>query len=94
MRPGLVLMGTQAIDDDCNQTGQMLRAALIGPGKGLSPGSDRGDEYSNREVMAAGETVEPSFGGVDQRLGLPSRATLRCEHHEGQSKRIEWPPRA
>ena len=26
--PGLVLMGKQAIDDDCNQTGQMLSAAL------------------------------------------------------------------
>src|SRR3954465_2908806 len=28
-RPGLVIMGKQAIDDDCNQTGQML-AALLG----------------------------------------------------------------
>src|ERR1700735_5404766 len=27
--PGLILMGKQAIDDDCNQTGQML-AALLG----------------------------------------------------------------
>src|SRR6202165_4482757 len=28
-KPGLVIMGKQAIDDDCNQTGQML-AALLG----------------------------------------------------------------
>ena len=28
-QPGLVIMGKQAIDDDCNQTGQML-AALLG----------------------------------------------------------------
>ncbi|MFG1230662.1 adenine nucleotide alpha hydrolase family protein, partial [Xanthobacter wiegelii] len=27
--PGLVILGKQAIDDDCNQTGQML-AALLG----------------------------------------------------------------
>ena len=31
--PGLVIMGKQAIDDDCNQTGQML-AALMGWGQG------------------------------------------------------------
>ena len=31
--PGLVIMGKQAIDDDCNQTGQML-AALLGWGQG------------------------------------------------------------
>jgi electron transfer flavoprotein beta subunit len=28
-QPGLVILGKQAIDDDCNQTGQML-AALLG----------------------------------------------------------------
>mgnify|MGYP003694681849 CR=1 FL=1 len=32
-KPGLVIMGKQAIDDDCNQTGQML-AALLGLGAG------------------------------------------------------------
>jgi len=32
-QPGLVIMGKQAIDDDCNQTGQML-AALTGWGQG------------------------------------------------------------
>src|ERR1700722_5005421 len=31
--PGLIIMGKQAIDDDCNQTGQML-AALLGWGQG------------------------------------------------------------
>ena len=29
--PGLVIMGKQAIDDDCNQTGQMLAALLSWP---------------------------------------------------------------
>src|SRR6201999_3589616 len=32
-KPGLVIMGKQAIDDDCNQTGQML-AALLGWSQG------------------------------------------------------------
>ncbi len=32
-QPGLVILGKQAIDDDCNQTGQML-AALLGWGQG------------------------------------------------------------
>src|SRR6202042_193809 len=32
-QPGLVILGKQAIDDDCNQTGQML-AALTGWGQG------------------------------------------------------------
>src|SRR5579875_2625298 len=32
-KPGLVILGKQAIDDDCNQTGQML-AALLGWGQG------------------------------------------------------------
>ena len=34
--PGLVILGKQAIDDDCNQTGQML-AALLGWGQGIWP---------------------------------------------------------
>jgi electron transfer flavoprotein beta subunit len=32
-QPGLIILGKQAIDDDCNQTGQML-AALLGWGQG------------------------------------------------------------
>ena len=36
VEPGLVILGKQAIDDDCNQTGQML-AALNGWGQGPSP---------------------------------------------------------
>jgi len=37
-KPGLVIMGKQAIDDDCNQTGQML-AALTGWPRAPSPQS-------------------------------------------------------
>jgi len=35
-QPGLVILGKQAIDDDCNQTGQML-AALLGWPQGTLP---------------------------------------------------------
>src|ERR1700739_3635467 len=33
--PGLIILGKQAIDDDCNQTGQMLAAALRWPQGGF-----------------------------------------------------------
>ncbi len=39
-QPGLVILGKQAIDDDCNQTGQML-AALLGWAKARSPRRSR-----------------------------------------------------
>ncbi len=53
-QPGLVVMGKQAIDDDCNQTGQML-AALTGYGQGtfaskvvIGDGIGRGDARGRR----------------------------------------------
>ena len=39
-KPGLVILGKQAIDDDCNQTGQML-SALLGFHRRHSPRSSR-----------------------------------------------------
>src|SRR3546814_20503948 len=40
-QPGMVILGKQAIDDDSNQTGQMLAAlspdAVVGPDAGLGP---------------------------------------------------------
>ena len=53
-QPGLVIMGKQAIDDDCNQTGQML-AALTGWAQGTFAskvvdrrGQGRGDARGRR----------------------------------------------
>src|ERR687898_1313905 len=59
-QPGLVIMGKQAIDDDCNQTGQML-AALLGWPQGtfaskLAIDGDRAEE--TREFDGGVETVE------------------------------------
>src|SRR5215212_345032 len=79
--PQLVIMGKQAIDDDCNQTGQML-AALLGWPQGtfaskLTPGADQLEVI--REVDGGLETVElklPAIVTTDLRLNEPRYASL------------------
>src|ERR1700756_4725908 len=59
-QPGLVIMGKQAIDDDCNQTGQML-AALLGWSQGtFAPkiGIGGSDLLVPREVDGGLQTVK------------------------------------
>ncbi|MDA0331735.1 MAG: electron transfer flavoprotein subunit beta/FixA family protein, partial [Proteobacteria bacterium] len=71
--PGLVLVGKQAIDDDCNQTGQML-AALLGWAQGtfVSALDVAGDKAKIvREVDGGLEHLEikmPAIVSVDLRL--------------------------
>ncbi len=80
-KPDLVIMGKQAIDDDCNQTGQML-AALLGWPQGtfasrLEPGS--GTAKVTREIDGGLETIEvklPAVVTTDLRLNEPRYATL------------------
>ena len=65
-QPGLVIMGKQAIDDDSNQTGQML-AALLGRGQGTfaSKLEIEGDEVTvTREVDGGLETVKLALPAV------------------------------
>ena len=79
--PGLVLVGKQAIDDDCNQTGQML-AALLGWAQGtfvsaLEVTGDRAKVV--REVDGGLEHLEismPAIVSVDLRLNEPRYASL------------------
>ncbi|MDR6775397.1 electron transfer flavoprotein subunit beta [Azospirillum palustre] len=79
--PGLVILGKQAIDDDCNQTGQML-AALLGWGQGtfaskVVPGD--GKVAVTREIDGGLETVElklPAVVTADLRLNEPRYASL------------------
>ena len=79
--PGLVLVGKQAIDDDCNQTGQML-AALLGWAQGtfvsaLEVASDKAKIV--REVDGGLEHLEikmPAIVSVDLRLNEPRYASL------------------
>ena len=79
--PGLVLVGKQAIDDDCNQTGQML-AALLGWAQGtfVSALEVAGDKAKIvREVDGGLEHLEikmPAIISVDLRLNEPRYASL------------------
>ncbi|MCY4746555.1 electron transfer flavoprotein subunit beta/FixA family protein [Pelomonas sp. UHG3] len=80
-QPGLVILGKQAIDDDCNQTGQML-AALAGLPQGTfaSKVEVAGDKVNvTREVDGGLETVSLSLPAVvttDLRLNEPRYVTL------------------
>jgi Electron transfer flavoprotein, beta subunit len=80
-QPGLVVMGKQAIDDDSNQTGQML-AALTGRPQGTfaSKVEVDGDSVTvTREVDAGSETVKlslPAIVTTDLRLNEPRYASL------------------
>ena len=80
-KPDLVLLGKQAIDDDANQTGQML-AGLLGWAQGTFVSrielSDGGLK-ATREVDGGLETValkSPAIITVDQRLNEPRYASL------------------
>ncbi|VWX53615.1 electron transfer flavoprotein subunit beta/FixA family protein [Novosphingobium sp. 9U] len=79
--PGLVILGKQAIDDDSNQTGQML-AALLGRPQGTfaSKVEVEGDAVSvTREVDGGLETVKltlPAIVTTDLRLNEPRYASL------------------
>ncbi|MEQ1538611.1 MAG: electron transfer flavoprotein subunit beta/FixA family protein [Sphingorhabdus sp.] len=79
--PGLVILGKQAIDDDSNQTGQML-AALTGRPQGTfaSAVDVSGDSVLvTREVDGGSETVSlktPAIITTDLRLNEPRYASL------------------
>ncbi|QQS13597.1 MAG: electron transfer flavoprotein subunit beta/FixA family protein [Rhodospirillales bacterium] len=80
-QPGLVIVGKQAIDDDSNQTGQML-AALLGWSQGtfankLAVGD--GSIEVKREIDGGLETVKlklPAVVTTDLRLNEPRYASL------------------
>jgi electron transfer flavoprotein beta subunit len=80
-QPGLVILGKQAIDDDCNQTGQML-AALAGlPQATFASKVDvlEGKAQVTREVDGGLETVSltlPAVVTTDLRLNEPRYVTL------------------
>jgi electron transfer flavoprotein beta subunit len=80
-KPGLVILGKQAIDDDCNQTGQMLAALLGWPqGTFASKILIEGDSVSvTREIDGGLQTVKlkmPAVVTTDLRLNEPRYASL------------------
>lgn len=80
-KPGIVILGKQAIDDDCNQTGQMLAALLGWPqGTFASKIVIEGDSILvTREVDGGLQTVKlksPAIVTTDLRLNEPRYASL------------------
>jgi electron transfer flavoprotein beta subunit len=79
--PGLVILGKQAIDDDCNQTGQMLAALADLPQATFASKVEvaGGKARVTREVDGGLETVEvtlPAVVTTDLRLNEPRYVTL------------------
>jgi len=75
-QPGIVLLGKQAIDDDCNQTGQMLAALWDRPQATFARGRCRARDDRSRSA------------GGDHDRSAPQRATLHqaAGHHEGEGE--------
>ena len=80
-KPGLVIMGKQAIDDDCNQSGQMLAALLNWPQAAfiskLEPAGDHAEV--TREIDGGLEKLTiklPAVVTADLRLNEPRYVTL------------------
>jgi electron transfer flavoprotein beta subunit len=80
-QPGLVILGKQAIDDDCNQTGQMLAALADLPQATFASKVEITDDAAqvSREVDGGIETLKltlPAIVTTDLRLNEPRYVTL------------------
>ena len=80
-QPGLIILGKQAIDDDCNQTGQMLAALCDLPQATFASKVEivDGKAHVTREVDGGSETLSISMPAVittDLRLNEPRYVTL------------------
>ena len=80
-QPGLIILGKQAIDDDCNQTGQML-AALLGWSQATFASKlevEGSDFQVQREIDGGLQTLKlkgPAIVTTDLRLNEPRYASL------------------
>jgi electron transfer flavoprotein beta subunit len=80
-KPGLVILGKQAIDDDCNQTGQML-SALLGYAQATFASKleiDGDSARVTREIDGGLQTIKvkmPLIMTTDLRLNQPRYASL------------------
>ena len=80
-QPGLVILGKQAIDDDCNQTGQMLAALASLSQATFASKVEIADGFASvtREVDGGSETLKiklPAVVTTDLRLNEPRYVTL------------------
>jgi len=92
-KPSLVILGKQAIDDDCNQVGQILAGLLGWPqGTFISKLEVKGDEFFvTRELDSGLEVIKfklPAVITADLRLNEPRFATLP-NIMKAKSKKIE-----
>ena len=89
-QPGLVILGKQAIDDDANQTGQMLAALLeLAAGHLRLENRDRrrldeGDARGRRRLADA--DAENAGDRHDRPSAEPAALCLAAEHHEGEEE--------
>ena len=80
-QPGIVILGKQAIDDDCNQTGQMLAALCNLPQATFASKVEVADGHAivTREVDGGAQTLRiklPAVITTDLRLNEPRYVTL------------------
>lgn len=80
-KPGIVILGKQAIDDDCNQTGQMLSALLGWPQATFCSKIELnvGDALVSREIDGGMQQIKvklPLVMTTDLRLNQPRYASL------------------
>jgi electron transfer flavoprotein beta subunit len=80
-QPGLIILGKQAIDDDCNQTGQMLAALGDWPQATFASkvSVEAGRLLATREVDGGSENLSlslPAIVTTDLRLNEPRYVTL------------------
>ena len=106
-QPQLVILGKQAIDDDCNQTGQMLAALLGWPQATFASKLEivDGKAVVSREVDGGSETLSLSLPAIittDLRLNEPRYVTLpnimkakkkQLDHYKPEDLGVDVAPR-
>ena len=89
-QPGLVILGKQAIDDDCNQTGQMLAALADLPQATFASKVELTRRLGHRVARGRRRLRDAEADAARHRhhRPAPERAALRhaAQHHEGQEE--------
>ena len=89
-KPDLVILGKQAIDDDCNQTGQMLAALLGWPQATFASKLEIGGDKAQRDARGRWRARDDraQTAGRGHHRSAPQRAALclAAQHHEGEEE--------
>ena len=89
-KPDIVILGKQAIDDDCNQTGQML-AALLGWAQAtftskLEPGAGEAHDHPRDRRRPADAQGQDAADRHHRPSPQPAALCLAAQHHEGEEE--------